>query len=701
MLLCVEPSVTVSVLLVEDDEATRESLRISLSVRYPGIEIYSAADGARGLQLFKEKRCSIIITEISLPVLDGILMACQIRQLEPAAVIIAVTADSDSHYLLRAIEIGINQYLLKPVDLGALLGAVGKHIDAVLLKGELSRQNNRIRMLSLAVDQSPSSVLITDANGTIEYVNPKFTTVSGYSPQEVLGQNPRILKSGLTAAGTYAEMWRAISCGGVWQGELQNRKKNGETYWVSMIVSALHDDDGTLHYVAVREIISDRKIAEQEHQATIELLRIINASAGMQDLVSASALFFEDQSGCQAVGIRLREGEDYPYYQTKGFPRDFVIAENSLCLKNAAGLPESQGAGHAVLAGRCGSVIQGSFDPGMPFFTDQGSFWTNSTTELCSAAGDTYLQVCPRQRCLAEGFESLALIPLYVGSERLGVLQLCDKRKGVFTAQGIEQWERLTGYLAVALLKFRAEVALKQLNEELEKRVVDRTRSLETALREQESFSYSVSHDLRAPLRHINSYLALLSEEFGVLLPPEAHRFLDSSRCASRRMGKLIDDLLELSRVSRTTIVKEPVNLSELASVACTMLHNAEPGRKVSLALGKGLTARGDKSLLRQMLVNLLENAWKYTSANPVARIEFGKTRLRGEETYYLRDNGVGFDMAYSDKLFGEFQRLHGPEYEGNGIGLATVKRIVDRHSGKIWAQSEPGKGATFYFVLP
>ena len=166
-------------------------------------------------------------------------------------------------------------------------------------------------------------------------------------------------------------------------------------------------------------------------------------------------------------------------------------------------------------------------------------------------------------------------------------------------------------------------------------------------------------------------------------------------------MARLIDDLLELSRVSRTSLTSQVVNLSELASNACSLLHEADPRREVALVIAKGLTARGDKSLLRQMMVNLLGNAWKYTSAKPAARIEFGKTILDGQGTFYLRDNGVGFDMAYSDKLFGEFQRLHGPEYEGTGIGLATVKRIIDRHRGKIWAESKLGEGATFYFVLP
>jgi light-regulated signal transduction histidine kinase (bacteriophytochrome) len=237
-------------------------------------------------------------------------------------------------------------------------------------------------------------------------------------------------------------------------------------------------------------------------------------------------------------------------------------------------------------------------------------------------------------------------------------------------------------------------------HEELEQKVAERTLSLQSALREQESFSYSVSHDLRAPLRHINGYLAILLHDYGNLLPSEAHGLIGRSRTASNRMGKLIDDLLELSRISRAKLEKKTVNLSQVATSICDALQDEEPDRKVEFRISRGLTARGDKSLLMQMMVNLLGNAWKYSATNPSPRIEFGKEVVAGQEIFYVKDNGVGFDMAFSDKLFGAFQRLHGSEFEGTGIGLATVKSIVDRHRGKIWAESKPGEGATFYFSL-
>jgi PAS domain S-box-containing protein len=247
----------------------------------------------------------------------------------------------------------------------------------------------------------------------------------------------------------------------------------------------------------------------------------------------------------------------------------------------------------------------------------------------------------------------------------------------------------------------RTELEIQHLQSSLEQRVQERTAQFEASIREQESFSYSVSHDLRSPLRHINSYLAILQEEFGETLPSEAHYYLRRTRAASIKMGKLIDDLLELSRVSRSTLVKETIDLSAIASEVVSALREGDPGRTVEVEITPGLSALGDKALMGLVLQNLLGNAWKYSALRECSRLSFGAAGLGREKTFYVKDNGAGFDMAYGDKLFGAFQRLHGEEYEGTGIGLATVKRIMDRHGGTVWAEAELDAGATFYFTLP
>jgi signal transduction histidine kinase len=247
-----------------------------------------------------------------------------------------------------------------------------------------------------------------------------------------------------------------------------------------------------------------------------------------------------------------------------------------------------------------------------------------------------------------------------------------------------------------------AELALRQLNEQLEQRVRQRTRDLEIANKELEAFSYSVSHDLRAPLRSIDGFSQVLLQRYTDKLDDAGRDYLGRVRRASQRMGELIDDLLQLSRLTRGTLRRQETDLSELATMLVQELRKSAPERAVAVAIQPGMKAHGDPGLLRALLDNLLGNAWKFTRHAEHAAIAFGNETCDGELVYFVRDNGAGFDNAYAHKLFRVFQRLHGgDEYEGTGIGLATVSRIVQRHHGRVWATGEPNKGATFYFTLP
>jgi PAS domain S-box-containing protein len=245
------------------------------------------------------------------------------------------------------------------------------------------------------------------------------------------------------------------------------------------------------------------------------------------------------------------------------------------------------------------------------------------------------------------------------------------------------------------------EDEIRRLNAELETRVRERTAELETANRELEAFSYSVSHDLRAPLRAVDGYSRALDEQFGATLAPSAREYLARVRSATQRMGGLIDDILGLSRVSRADLRREPIDLSELVRETASELARAEPARSVAVNIAPDLHVDGDASLLRIALQNLLGNAWKYTRRAREARIDVGATESKGLRCFFVRDNGAGFDMRYAGRLFAPFQRLHeSHEFEGSGVGLATVARIVHRHGGEVWAEAEVDRGATFYFTL-
>jgi light-regulated signal transduction histidine kinase (bacteriophytochrome) len=228
-----------------------------------------------------------------------------------------------------------------------------------------------------------------------------------------------------------------------------------------------------------------------------------------------------------------------------------------------------------------------------------------------------------------------------------------------------------------------------------------RTLELQASNRELESFSYSVSHDLRAPLRALDGFSRILLDDFSACLPEDGKGYLKRIREAAQQMSQLIDDMLRLSRITRAEIRRDPVNLTEMAHRVLETLRHNEPARTVQIEIQEDLLVNGDEGLLRMVMENLLNNAWKFSAKADPAKIEVGKTLVDDKKVFFIRDNGVGFDMAYADKLFAVFQRLHSPsEFPGTGVGLAIVQRVIHRHGGRIWAESEPGKGATFYFTL-
>ncbi|HLZ09372.1 MAG TPA: ATP-binding protein, partial [Chloroflexota bacterium] len=314
------------------------------------------------------------------------------------------------------------------------------------------------------------------------------------------------------------------------------------------------------------------------------------------------------------------------------------------------------------------------------------------------------------------GFTSALIVPIVARDRVLGAISLISAESGhrfdrddLLVAEdvgrragsAIENAQSYQDAQEAALLAREAEEHVRTLNIELERRVAERTAELEIVNRELESFSYSVAHDLRAPLRGIDGLSQALAEDYLERLDGTALQYLKRIRLGSQRMGALIDDLLSLSRVARREMQRVEIDLSAMAQTIADELRIREPGRDVTFVIASKVNGRGDPHLVRLAFDNLFENAWKFTSKHASARIEFGVERREENTVYFIRDNGAGFDMMHADRLFSAFQRLHQEsEFPGTGIGLVTVQRILRRHGGQIWAEGAVEQGAVFYFTL-
>lgn len=329
-------------------------------------------------------------------------------------------------------------------------------------------------------------------------------------------------------------------------------------------------------------------------------------------------------------------------------------------------------------------------------------------------AWDVQIEMIPKRYSTPESRETLKKNitdslangnSVFDGKLMEGQYQLPDETK-LFIAWRVIPIKTSNGFIWVATFdditdRKNKEEEIKRMNEELEQKVLQRTAQLEESNKELESFSYSVSHDLRAPLRGIEGFSQALLEEYSDHFDEKALNYFNRVITNVQLMGQLIDGLLKLSKLTRTSVNPVKVELSELAGSIISELREKDPDRKVEISITPAMVVQADSLLIKVALQNLLENAWKFTSKKTEARIAFGVNTTAGEKVYYIRDNGAGFNMAYAAKLFTPFQRLHNEsEFSGTGIGLATVQRIIRRHNGNLWAEAEVDKGAVFYFTL-
>jgi PAS domain S-box-containing protein len=650
----------------------------------------------------------------------------------------------------RLIEVLYNASVFKN-EAGEIQGVFAAARDIT----ERRKAEDKLREQAALLDLAHDAILVRDLDNRVVFWSRGAKDTYGFPAEEAVGEITYLLlhtEFPLPLETIHSTMRERRE----WEGELRHIRRDGKHIVVASRWSLLRDDKG--NPTAILEInrdITERKRTENQlRKASLYSRSLIEASVDPLVTISREGKITDvNQASERVTGVSREQliGSDFSEYFTEpeqarrgyqevfstGSVRDYPLAIRHVSggvtdvLYNASVFRSENGEVEGVFAAArdvtarkqaeekvrraslyTRSLIEASLDPLVTISREGRITDVNEATEavtgisrdrLIGSDFSTYFTEPEKARAgyeqvFAEGFvQDYPLAIRHTTGRTTYVLYNAN----VFKNEGGE----VEGVFAAArdiTARKQAEEQVRTLNEELEQRVKQRTAELEAANRELEAFTYSVSHDLRAPLRHISGFSKILSEEFDSSLPEEAQHLLGRIQEGTHRMGTLVDDLLNLARVGRQEIRLQVTGLNSLVEEVIASLKPEYEGRQVEWKVGSLPFVECDAGLMKQVLQNLLSNALKFTRPRPVAVIEVGQIEKQGTPAVFVRDNGVGFSMKYADKLFGVFQRLHRPEdFEGTGVGLATVQRILHKHGGRIWAQSELDRGTTFYFTLP
>ncbi|MBI5503744.1 MAG: PAS domain S-box protein [Deltaproteobacteria bacterium] len=599
------------------------------------------------------------------------VFADRVQELFPKAAILATLGaesyagvplwDSQHRALGTLVALG-RKPMTDPDSVVALLRVFSTRIGAEIERASSERSFHDL------FEFAPDVMLIVDRGGRIVRANRQVSTMFGYRNEELIGSDvekliPDELRERHVALRDEYSRFPVSRSMGTTKAPLYARRRDNTRIPVDVSLSPLETDEGLMIVAAVRDVTVQRAAeAHREHERLAALLRAeVNEALGGSRRLEAAL-----QACATAIVARV----------------DVAVATVWLYDRTGQALTRIA-CSDPALADAAGALI----DPmSLRRVIHDGA-------RLCSASE-------PDERHGATGLRSLAVFPLTIEATRLGALVVAAST--AFSEEEVETLELISGILAANIARRRAEDAVRELAADLERRVAERTVALEAANKELEAFSASVSHDLRAPLRRIGGFASMLREDLGEQLQPATAEHLQVISRSAIEMGHLIDALLAAARASRAEMRLAPVATGALVHEVIESLRPDLDGRSIEWTVDALPDVIGDERLLKQVFANLIGNAVKYTRPRPVARIHVGTAGdENGRTVIFVRDNGAGFDMLHARKLFGMFQRMHSAEeFEGTGIGLANVERIIARHGGRVWAESEPDRGATFYVTL-